>query len=144
MCAYTTNRTGLHLCVSAVSSTEHNLSWLIDIRLNWLAVVSAPLTSARVAAEDYNTDCISIFNGKRQNIQSSFWWVHADCFAPLATLRKTNWLHYRLPNVHLLFVIIKWHVFVLSWNWLCCTAHRSRRMMHFYNLISHLSLCGSY
>lgn len=141
---HATSRTCLHLSVSAVSSSQHNLLWLIDIRLNWLAVVSAPLTSARVAAEDYNTDCISIFNGKCQNIQSSFLWVHAECFAPLATLRKTNWLHYQLPNVHLLFVIIKWHVFVLSWNWLCRAAHRSWRMMLFCNLISHLSLYGSY
>lgn len=42
--------------------------------------------------------------------------VHAKCFASLATLRKTNWSHYRLPNAHLLFVIIKWHVFSLSCN----------------------------
>lgn len=61
------------------------------------------MTSARVAPEDYNTDCISIFNGKCQNIQSSFCRVHAECFAPLTTPRKTNWLHYQLPNVHLLF-----------------------------------------
>lgn len=41
--------------------------------LKWLAAVSAPPTSAGVADQDYDTDCISIFNGKRQNIQHCFW-----------------------------------------------------------------------
>lgn len=61
------NQQNLHLYVSAVLSIEHNILWLIDIRLNWLAVVSTPLTSARDAAKDYHTDCISIFNGKLEH-----------------------------------------------------------------------------
>lgn len=122
--------------VSNFTQWAQTPSWLIDMRLNWL-FFSAPSISAAVAPEDYNSDCISIFNGKCQNIQSSSRRVHGECFASLATLRKTNWLHYRLHNAHLLFVIIKWHVFVLSWNWLCCTAHQLWGMMLYYNPISH-------
>lgn len=38
------------------------------------------------------------------------------CFASWATLTKTNWSHYRQPNAHLLFVIIKWRVLSLLCN----------------------------
>lgn len=67
------------------------------------------------------------------------------CFAPLTTLTKTNWLHYRAPNVHSLFALIKWHVFALPWN----VKAYSMRLLHggwcfFQSLISHQSPHGSY
>lgn len=77
-----------------------------------------------------------------QNILSSLWWVRAECFRPLAALRKTNWLHYQLSNVNLLFVIIRWRVFELSLNWLCCTARRSWTMIWIFMAVINVHVCG--
>lgn len=76
--------------VNSTAASSISRDWAV---LAWTdcAVVSALPTWASVVAENYNTDCVSIFNGKCQTIQSSFWWVHAEGFASLAAPQKDKW-----------------------------------------------------